>query len=153
MKGKILAVSIVAFAGTALAEEAISIYQLDGSIHCQAAEVTTPAQAAETLEQALVVDAGDWNKMLRKRPDAHGFGIWLFERPAECLLYCDRIPAQGSRTGFRITGDTADDQGDRRIRGELARPRIVANTAPRPRIGSGATYTAALVSCIQEVDV
>ena len=110
MKGKILAVSIVAFAGTALAEEAISIYQLDGSIHCQAAEVTTPAQAAETLEQAgvkvissnsrsvpfrvsdacgtptgqanvLVVDAGDWNKMLRKRPDAHGFGVWLFDRP------------------------------------------------------------------------
>ena len=105
---KFLVVSLVIFWGTALADETISIYQLDGSIHCQAAEVATPAQAAETLKQAgvkvissdsrsvpfgvssacgtptgkanvLVVDAGDWNKMLRKHPDALGFGVWVFD--------------------------------------------------------------------------
>jgi hypothetical protein len=88
----------------------ISIYQLDGSIHCQTAELTTPAQAAETLKRAgvkvvssesqtvpyrvssdcgaptgkanvPVVDAGDWKKMLRKCPDGHGFGVWIFDRP------------------------------------------------------------------------
>lgn len=107
---KIPAVLIMAFLGTACADETITVYQLDGSIHCQAAEVTTPAQAAETLKQAgvkvissdsrsvpfrvsaacgtptgkanvLVVDAGDWNKMLKKRSDAHGFGVWVFDRP------------------------------------------------------------------------
>ena len=106
---KFLVVSLVAFAGTALADETVSVYQLDGSIHCQAAEVATPAQAAEVLKQAgvkvissasrsvpfgvssacgtptgkanvLVVDAGDWKKMLRKNPDAKGFGVWVFDR-------------------------------------------------------------------------
>jgi len=106
---KFLVVSLVAFAGTALAEETISVYQLDGSIHCRAVKVTTPAQAAEILKQAgvkvisstsravpfevssacgtptgkanvLVVDDGDWEKMLRKQPDANGFGVWVFDR-------------------------------------------------------------------------
>jgi hypothetical protein len=122
---KFLVVSLVAFCGAVLADETISVYQLDGSIHCQAAEVTTPAQAADMLKQAdvkvissasrsvpfsvssacgtptgkanvLVVDAGDWKKMLRKRPDAHGFGVWVFDRSAvevykyDGSLQCDR---------------------------------------------------------------
>jgi len=122
---KFLVVSLVAFAGTALADETISIYQLDGSIHCQVAEVTTPAQAAEILQQAgvkvisstsrsvpfavssacgtptgkanvIVVDAGDWKKMLRKHPNANGFGVWVFDRSDiqvykyDGSLQCDR---------------------------------------------------------------
>jgi hypothetical protein len=122
---KFFVVSLVAFWGTALADETISIYQLDGSINCQAAEVSTPAQAAETLKQAgvkvissdsrsvpfgvssacgtptgkanvLVVDAVDWNKMLRKYPDALGFGVWVFDRSDievykyDGSLQCDR---------------------------------------------------------------
>ena len=122
---KIFTVSIVAFCGAVLADETISVYQLDGSIHCQTAEVTTPAQAADILKQAdvkvissasrsvpfsvssacgtptgkanvLVVDAGDWKKMLRKRRDAHGFGVWVFDRSAvevykyDGSLQCDR---------------------------------------------------------------
>jgi len=122
---KIFTVSIVAFCGAVLADETISVYQFDGSVHCQTAEVTTPAQAADILKQAgvkvissdsrsapfsvssacgtptgkanvLVVDAGDWKKMLRKRADAHGFGVWVFDRSAvevykyDGSLQCDR---------------------------------------------------------------
>ena len=122
---KFLVVSLVAFCGAVLAGETISVYQFDGSIHCQTAEVTTPVQAADILKQAgvkvissdsrsvpfsvssacgtptgmanvLVVDAGDWKKMLRKRPDAHGFGVWVFDRSAvevykyDGSLQCDR---------------------------------------------------------------
>jgi hypothetical protein len=122
---KFVFASLVIFWGTALADETISIYQLDGSIHCQAAEVTTPVQAAETLKQAgvkvisrasrsvpfgvssacgtptgkanvLVVDAGDWKNMLRKHPDALGFGVWVFDRSDvevykyDGSLQCDR---------------------------------------------------------------
>ena len=29
----------------------------------------------------LVVNAGDWNRAIKKRPDAHGFGVWVFDRP------------------------------------------------------------------------
>ncbi len=110
MLRKFLVVSLGVFASTALADETISVYQLDGSIHCQVTEVTTPVQAADTLKRAgvkvisstsrsvpfgvssacgtptgkaslLVVDAGDWNNFLGKYPDAPGFGIWVFDRP------------------------------------------------------------------------
>lgn len=125
MTGKILAASIVVFCSAVLADETISIYQLDGSVHCQDAGDTTPAQAADELKQAgvkvissasrsvpfsvssacgtptgkanvLVVDADDWNKMLRKRPGAHGFGVWVFDRSEvevykyDGSLQCDR---------------------------------------------------------------
>ena len=38
----------------AAAAETVTIYQLDGSVQCQTAEVTTPAQAAATLREAGV---------------------------------------------------------------------------------------------------
>lgn len=110
MIGKLLGLSIVVCWGTAFAEEVITLYQLDGSVHCQAVEGITPAGSAELLKQAgvkvissesravpfsvsdacgtptgkanvVVVNAGDWKKMLRNRPDGHGFGVWVFDRP------------------------------------------------------------------------
>jgi len=109
MARNLLATLIFIFSGAVLADETIRVYQLDGSIHCQAAAVTTPAQAGETLRQAgvevmsvesrsvpfgvssacgtptgqanvLVVDAGDWKKMTKRRPDANGFGVWVFDQ-------------------------------------------------------------------------
>ncbi len=139
---RIFTVSIVAFCGAVLADETISVYQLDGSIHCQAVEVTTPAQAADILEQAgvkvissdsrsvpfsissvcgtptgkanvLVVDDGDWKKMLRKRTDAHGFGVWVFDRSAvevykyDGSLQCDR----GKGTSLQDMARELTDKG------------------------------------------
>ncbi|MFQ5642596.1 MAG: hypothetical protein ACE5FQ_02740 [Thiogranum sp.] len=109
MIGKFIAVSLVVFSGIVLADETISVYQLDGSINCEETEVTTPARAAETLQQGgvkvissssrsvpfalpgvcgtptgranvLVVDAGDWEKIARKHLDRLGFGVWVFDR-------------------------------------------------------------------------
>lgn len=95
---------------TAVAEQTITVYQLDGSIHCHSAETSTPAEASDELKQAgvkvlsassrslptslsgqcgtptgranvLVVDAADWKRLIRRRSDAHGFGVWVFDRP------------------------------------------------------------------------
>ena len=107
---KVFACLLACTVSTVFADDTITIYQLDGSIHCQTAEITTLAESEQTLRNAgvkvfssssrsvpfemsdkcgaptgnanvLLVDAGDWQKMLKKRRDAHGFGVWIFDRP------------------------------------------------------------------------
>jgi len=101
---------LTAVVTSAVAEESITVYQLDGSIHCHEGQTSTPAEASEELKQAgvkvlsaesrslpttltgqcgtptgmanvLVVDAADWKQFIRRRPDARGFGVWVFDRP------------------------------------------------------------------------
>lgn len=81
MKIKFLFFPLLIFSVITLADETISVYPLDSSIHCQTIEIITPAKAAETLQKAgvkvmsstcgtptgkakvYVVDVGGWNKM------------------------------------------------------------------------------------------
>jgi hypothetical protein len=101
---------LAGFFTSAAADETITVFQLDGSIHCDTATVTTLQEATDLLENAdvtvvsattmaaplklpgecgtptgmanvLVVNAADWKRLVMNRPDAHGFGVWLFDQP------------------------------------------------------------------------
>ena len=105
-----LACLMACFAIDAAADGTISVFQFDGSIYCHAADTVPVERARKKLESAgvkvisarsamvpkklpghcgtprgkvnvLVVDSGDWQRLRRSRPNAMGYGVWVFERP------------------------------------------------------------------------
>ncbi len=109
----------------AAADNTVSIFQFDGSIHCHTADAVSVEQARKEFEGAgvqvisagtgkvanelpghcgtptgnanvLVVDGGDWQRLRRSRPNAMGYGVWVFEQPKmevfkyDGSLQCDR---------------------------------------------------------------
>lgn len=130
---KIFTCLLSGIVSTVVADDTITVYQLDGSIHCQTTGIITLAQAETMLRKAgvkvvssdsrsvpfevsgqcgtptgnanvLVVDAASWEKLVKKRSDAHGFGVWIFNRPVvevykyDGSLQCGRGKEMGPET-------------------------------------------------------
>ena len=98
------------FAFNAAADQTVSVFQFDGSLFCHDVDTIPVEKARQELESAgvkvisartvmvphtlpgycgtpkgranvLVVDRGDWQRLQRSRPNALGFGVWVFEQP------------------------------------------------------------------------
>ncbi len=109
----------------AMADDTITVFQLDGSIHCQAADRVPLERGKQELKDAgvevvsarsevvpyelpghcgtptgnanlLVVRRADWERLRKTRPNALGYGVWVFEQPTvevfryDGSLQCDR---------------------------------------------------------------
>ena len=138
----LLAGLLTAVITAAVAEETVTVYQLDGSIHCHEGQTSTPAEASEELKQAgvkvlsaesrslpttltgqcgtptgeanvLVVDAADWKRFIKRRPDARGFGVWVFDRPVvEVYKYDGTLQCQrGKEIPLDVMAKELADKG------------------------------------------
>ncbi len=105
-----LAVLLAFFVADAVADETITVFQLDGSMHCETVDKVSPERAREELQKAgvqvisakttvvpyglpghcgtptgnanlLVVRRADWERLRKTRPSAMGYGVWVFDKP------------------------------------------------------------------------
>lgn len=110
MTNGFIAFLLAGIISTAVADDTVTVYQYDGSVHCHKNEIITPDQAAAALQDAgvrvissesrplpfkfsgqcgtptgqanvLVIDAADWNKLPGKRRQALGYSLWVFDQP------------------------------------------------------------------------
>ena len=113
-----LAFLMAFFIADAMADETLTVFQLDGSIHCQTAEKSSLDRARQQLQNAgvqvvsarweivpyelpghcgtptgnanlLVVRRADWQRLQKARPNALGFGVWVFDEPTVAVYKYD----------------------------------------------------------------
>lgn len=101
---------ILFVAGSAMADETITVFQYDGSMHCHEVDTVQVKQARQELEAAgikvisatsgvvpyelpghcgtptgkvnlLIVRRADWDRLHKTRPNTLGYGVWVFEQP------------------------------------------------------------------------